>query len=93
MIVAEVTGRIWSERQIVSLQSHRMVTLRAAGSEVALVAVDLVDSAAGNLVLVATDEAAQAAVGGDPAGIDAAVVALVAGGDVLDEQASQGRTA
>jgi hypothetical protein len=45
------------------------------------VAVDLVDVAAGNTVLVVTDDAAQTATGG--AAVDAAVVALVAGTDRL----------
>ena len=84
MILAEVTGRIWSERELPSLQSHRLVSARAARGEV-LIAVDLIDVAAGNVVLIATDEAAQAAVPGDAAGIDAAVVALVAGADRLAE--------
>ncbi len=57
--------------------------MRAAGSGELVVAVDLIDVAAGNIVLLATDEAAQAAAGGDAAGIDAVVIALVAGADDL----------
>jgi len=83
-MLGRVTGRIWSEREISALGSQRLVVVQAGGGE-SVVAVDLVDVAAGNVVLLATDEAAQAAVGGDPAGIDAAVVALVAGADRLEE--------
>lgn len=85
MILAEVTGRIWSEREIPSLAAHRLVTVRTVGAGEPVVAVDLIDVSAGNIVLLATDEAAQAAAGGDGAGIDAAVVALVAGADQLAE--------
>lgn len=85
MILGEVTGRIWSEREISALGGRRLVVVRALRSGDAVVAVDLIDVAAGNLVLLATDEAAQAAAGGDGAGIDAAVVALVAGADRLDD--------
>jgi ethanolamine utilization protein EutN len=84
VILAEVTGRIWSERELPALEGRRLITARTARGEV-LVAVDLIDVAAGNVVLIATDEAAQAAVSGDGAGVDAAVVALVAGADRLAE--------
>jgi ethanolamine utilization protein EutN len=86
MLLAEVTGRLWTERQVGGLESRRLVTVQPAGGEQTLVAVDLIDVAAGNVVIVATDEAAQAAAGGDAAGVDAAVVALVAGADALDAQ-------
>jgi ethanolamine utilization protein EutN len=84
VILGEVVGRLWSERQVAGLEGRRLVTVRV-GSEPALVAVDLVEVSAGNVVLVATDEAAQAAAGGDAGGVDAAVVSLVAGADGLDE--------
>ena len=83
MILGEVRGRIWSERQTGGLEGRRLVAVRAAGSGDLVVAVDLIDVAAGNVVLLATDEAAQAAAGGDAAGIDAVVIALVAGADDL----------
>lgn len=83
-MLGRVTGRIWSEREISALGSQRLVVVQAAGGK-SVVAIDLIDVSAGNVVLLATDEAAQAAVGGDPAGIDAAVVALVAGADRLEE--------
>ena len=83
MILAEVTGRLWSERQVAGLEPYRLVTARPMASEEELVAVDLVDVAAGDVVLLATDEGAQAAVASDGSGIDLAVVALVAGADVL----------
>ncbi len=85
MILAEVTGRIWSERELPSLAAHRLVTVRPVGRAEPIVAVDLIDVTDGNLVLLATDEAAQAAVTGDGAGIDAVVVALVAGADRLQD--------
>ena len=84
MILAEVTGRIWSERELPALAGRRLVTARTAAGET-LVAVDLIDVSDGNVVLIATDEAAQAAIDGDGAGLDAAVVALVAGGDRVSE--------
>lgn len=83
MILGEVTGRIWSEREIPALATRRLVVVRTAPGT-CVVAVDLIDVAAGMLVLIATDEAAQTAAGGDAGGIDAAVVALVAGADELE---------
>jgi hypothetical protein len=64
MILAEVTGRHWSEREV----------------------------AAGNIVLLATDEGAQAAVAGNGAGVDLAVVALRAGADILSHRGLAGGT-
>jgi ethanolamine utilization protein EutN len=84
-MLGQVTGRIWSERELPALAAHRLVTVRPAGRGEPIVAVDLIDVSDGNIVLLATDEAAQAAVDGDGAGIDAAVVALVAGADRLAE--------
>lgn len=86
MILARVTGRLWSERQVAGLEPFRLVTAQPLGPEPSeqLVAVDLIDVAAGNVVVLATDEGAQAAVETDGAGIDLAVVALVAGADVLE---------
>jgi ethanolamine utilization protein EutN len=83
VILGEVRGRIWSERQAGGLEGRRLVAVRAAGSGDLVVAVDLIDVTAGSVVLLATDEAAQAAAGGDAAGIDAVVIALVAGADDL----------
>lgn len=83
MILGEVVGRVWNERQVTGLQGRRLVAVRVAGDGVVVVAVDLVEVSTGNVVLVATDEAAQAAVGADAAGVDAAVVALVSGADDL----------
>jgi ethanolamine utilization protein EutN len=81
MLLAEVLGRVWAERQVADLDGRRMVLVRDLSTSAAHVAVDLVDVAAGNTVLVVTDDAAQTAVGG--AAVDAAVVALVAGADRL----------
>jgi microcompartment protein CcmK/EutM len=81
MLLAEVLGRVWSERQVADLDGRRMVLVRELSTSATHVAVDLVDVAAGNTVLVVTDDAAQTAVGG--AAVDAAVVALVAGADRL----------
>ena len=79
MILGEVLGRVWSERQLEPLDGRRFVLVRDTGSGAKHVAVDLVDAAGGMTVLVATDEAA-AAVAGAP-WVDAAVVALVSGYD------------
>jgi microcompartment protein CcmK/EutM len=81
MIVAEVLGRLWNDRQIGDLEGRRLVVVRELGSQTSLAAVDLIDVAAGDTVLVAGDEAARAAAGAP--GIDAAVVARVRGADVL----------
>jgi ethanolamine utilization protein EutN len=81
MLVGEVMGRIWNDRQVPDLERRRLVVVRERGSGATIVAVDLIDVAAGNTVLVATDEAASAAAGA--AAIDAAVVARVSGADVL----------
>jgi ethanolamine utilization protein EutN len=81
MLLAEVLGRVWAERQVADLDGRRMVLVRDLSTSAAHVAVDLVGVAAGNTVLVVTDDAAQTAVGG--AAVDAAVVALVAGADRL----------
>jgi len=79
VILGEVLGRVWSERQLEPLDGRRFVLVRDTGSGAKHVAVDLVDAAGGMTVLVATDEAA-AAVAGAP-WVDAAVVALVSGYD------------
>jgi ethanolamine utilization protein EutN len=81
MLLAEVLGRVWAERQVADLDGRRMVLVRDLSTSATHVAVDLVEVAAGNTVLVVTDDAAQTAVGG--AAVDAAVVALVAGADRL----------
>lgn len=81
MLLAEVLGRVWAERQVPDLDGRRMVLVRELSTSATHVAVDLVDVAAGNTVLVVTDDAAQTATGG--AAVDAAVVALVAGTDRL----------
>jgi ethanolamine utilization protein EutN len=83
MLLAEVTGRLWNDRQVPALDGRRFVMVRELSGRDLHVAVDLIDVAAGDTVLVATDEAAQAAAGSEAA-IDAAVVALVAGADGLD---------
>jgi ethanolamine utilization protein EutN len=88
MLVAEVLGRVWAERQVPDLDGRRMVLVRELSTSAAHVAVDLIDVAAGNTVLVVTDDAAQTATG---AAIDAAVVALVAGADRLPPQAERTR--
>jgi microcompartment protein CcmK/EutM len=91
MLLAEVLGRVWAERQTADLDGRRMVLVQDLSTSAAHVAVDLVDVAAGNTVLVVTDDAAQAAVGG--AAVDAAVVALVAGADRLPRGTSKPRRA
>lgn len=83
MLLGEIAGRVWNERQTPGLEGRRFVAVRTT-AETLLVAVDLIDVATGDTVLVATDEAAQDAVSGDSAGIDAAVVALVAEAEVRE---------
>jgi ethanolamine utilization protein EutN len=92
VILGEVVGRLWNDRQVAGLEGHRFVVVRAVDGGGTLVAADLVEVAAGNVVLVATDEAAQAAVG-QAAGIDAAVVSLVGGADALGELRTAGAAA
>lgn len=82
MILGTVVGRVWNERQVPGLEGRRLVAVRGADG-IPIVAIDLVEATAGSTVLVATDEAAQAAVGGSGAGVDAAVVSLVSGADDL----------
>ena len=77
MILGEVLGRVWAERQHTGLDGRRLVLVRDTESGARHVAVDLLD--AGSTVLLATDEAAAAATG--IASVDAAVVALVGGWD------------
>jgi ethanolamine utilization protein EutN len=79
VILGEVLGRVWSERQLEPLDGRRFVLVRDTGSGDQHVAVDLIDAAGGMTVLVATDEAAAAAAGAS--WVDAAVVALVSGYD------------
>jgi len=79
MIMGEVVGRVWSERQHGGLDGHRLVLVQDPTSGVRHVAVDLLDTAAGMTVLLATDEAAAAACG--VPSVDAAAVALVSGYD------------
>ena len=80
MLLAEVVGRVWNDREHPVLQGRRLVLVRDLDSGRAAVAVDLVEVTAGNTVLVAEEEAAGAAAG---APIDCAVVALVGGADEL----------
>jgi ethanolamine utilization protein EutN len=79
VILGEVVGRVWSERQLGGLDGRRLVLVRDLGSGDRRVAIDLLDAAAGMTVLVATDEAAASAAGAP--WVDAAVVALVSGYD------------
>lgn len=79
MILGEVVGRVWSEREVDGLGGLRMVIVREPGSEQRHVAVDLLDAGTGTTVLIATDEAAAAVTGRSC--VDAAVIALVAGWD------------
>jgi microcompartment protein CcmK/EutM len=80
MILGEVVGRVWNDREVPELRGRRLLLVRALADDAQLVAVDLVEVGAGALVLVTQEEAAQAVAG---APVDAAVVALVAGADEL----------
>jgi len=75
MILGQVVGRVWSDRQLPALVGRRFLLVRAVSSEEMTVAVDLLDVGVGATVLIATDEAAAAACG--ESSVDAAVVALV----------------
>jgi ethanolamine utilization protein EutN len=89
MILGEVVGRVWNAREVPGLQGRRLLLVRDLAGDAQLVAVDLVEVGSGDLVLVAQEEAAQAAAG---APVDAAVVALVAGADQLPGR-EEGRAA
>ncbi|MEV0972528.1 EutN/CcmL family microcompartment protein [Microtetraspora glauca] len=91
MILAQVTGRLWNERAVSGLEQRRLVTVRPIGEDTTLVAVDLIHVAPPSLVLLAADEAAQAAVGGDVSGVDLAVVSLVAGADAVAVDSGEAR--
>jgi ethanolamine utilization protein EutN len=91
MLLAEVLGRVWAERQLADLDGRRLVLVRELSTSATHVAVDLVDVTAGNTVLVVTDDAAQTAVGG--AAVDAVVVALVAGADQFPGTVPESRRA
>ena len=80
MILGEVVGRVWNDREVPELRGRRLLLVHALAGDEQLVAVDLIEVGAGDIVLVAQEEAAQAVAG---APVDAAVVALVAGADVL----------
>ena len=85
MILAEVVGRVWNDREVAGLRGSRLLLVRDLSADAQLVAVDLIEVGAGDVVLVAQEEAAQAAAG---APVDAAVVARVAGADELPGQAA-----
>ena len=89
MILGEVVGRVWNDRQVPGLQGRRLLLVRDLAGDAQLVAVDLVEVAAGDVVLVVQDDAAQVAAA---APVDAAVVAVVAGADELPGR-EEGRAA
>lgn len=80
MLLGTVIGRVWSERQHAGLDGQRMVLVRDCMSPTVLVSIDPLGASVGSRVLVATDQAAQVALG-DEVPSDAVVVALVAGTD------------
>lgn len=93
MILGEVVGRVWNDREVAGLRGSRLLLVRDLAADAHVVAVDLVEVGTGDVVLVAQEEAAQAAAG---APVDAAVVALVAGADELpgrEERARAGKPA
>jgi ethanolamine utilization protein EutN len=81
MMIAEVVGRVWSDRQLPGLTARRLVMVRDLSGGATHVAVDLLDAGVGTTVLVATEEAAAAACGESLA--DAAIVALVSDYDPI----------
>jgi len=85
MMLAQVVGRVWSDRQLAALNARRFLVVRDVTDGQTCVAVDLMDVGTGATVLVATDEAAAAATG--VAAVDAAVVAIVSSYDGVDTNA------
>ena len=83
MLLGRVLGRVWADRQLPALAGRRFVLVEDDSTGARVVAVDLVDAGRGAAVLVATDEAAQAAA--QEQVVDAAVVALVADLDAPPE--------
>ena len=83
MILAQVVGRTWSDRQVPGLASRRLLMVRDMSDGTTRVAVDVLDVGIGGMVLVATDEAAAAACG--EAVVDAAIVALVSQHDPVPD--------
>lgn len=79
MLLADVLGRLWTDRRVAYLEGVRLVVVREVTGDAVQVAVDPIGVSAGNRVLVATEEAARDATGGIP--VDAAIVGLVAGMD------------
>jgi ethanolamine utilization protein EutN len=75
MILGQVVGRAWPDRQLPALAGQRFLLVRDLSAGDITVAVDLLDVGVGVTVLMATDEAAAAASG--VSSVDAAVVALV----------------
>jgi ethanolamine utilization protein EutN len=84
MILAEVVGRVWCDRQLDGLAARRMVIVRDLSDRTTRVAVDMLDAGLGTTVLVTTDEAAAAACG--EAIADAAIVALVSDYDSIPKK-------
>ena len=84
MILAEVIGRVWCDRQLAGLSARRLVTVRDIADRTTLVAVDMLDVGLGTTVLVTTDEAAAAACG--EAIADATIVALVSDYDPIPKK-------
>lgn len=87
MIIAEVVGRVWCDRQLPGLAARRLVTVRGLPAGALRVAVDTLNVGVGTTVLVTTDEAAAAACGESIA--DAAIVALVSGYDPIPENRAE----
>ena len=55
MLLAEVVGRVWNERELPALRGRRLLLVRDLDSGRAAVAVDLVEASPGNTVLVAEE--------------------------------------
>ena len=55
MILAEVIGRVWCDRQLAGLSARRLVTVRDISDRTTLVAVDMLDVGLGTTVLVTTE--------------------------------------
>ncbi|WP_051580853.1 EutN/CcmL family microcompartment protein [Pseudonocardia acaciae] len=83
MILGQIVGRAWSDRQLPALAGRRFLLVRDVTDGRTTVAVDLLDVGIGATVLVTTDDAAAAACG--VSSVDAAVVALVSNYDGAPE--------
>ena len=91
MFYGQVIGEIWASVKVASLNSAKLLVVRSnmTGSEIVeVVAVDLVGAGKGDDVLVALGQAARNALGQSDAAVEAAVIAVIDGIDVIPQDQS-----